>query len=113
MEHITEIASNMERWQYLILYILCFVFAIIIASIKSEKAESVQEGIIALLALFGGMLAVGFVTCRLRLNPGMFLLAVLALPMGMIGYPAIMFPGAEQCGHFKSKNAGRACTKQR
>ena len=101
MERITEIASKMSWWQYLLLYVLCFIAANGIACIDHPKSKNLRESIVAVLALFGGMLAVAFVTCRLQKNPGVLILAVLSIPAGIIGYSGTMT--LEECNTGLSK----------
>jgi hypothetical protein len=93
MERITQIFASMEIWQFIVLYIICFVLAIVVASIGGKKSQSARESVISILALLGGALAVGLVTCRLEMNPGIFIIVVLAIPAGIIGYPAAMIAG--------------------
>ncbi len=95
MSTITEIAASLTLKQYVMLYIGCFVLAIIIASVGGKKSRSFRESLISLLALFGGMLAVGYVAVRLEKNIGLLILLVLAFFSGLIGFPAAMIAGSD------------------
>lgn len=88
MEAITKIAASLTLRQYILLYAAAFILALAAASVGNAKSRSAREGVIAVLALFGGMLAVGYVAVRLGKNPGVLLLVILAVFAAFIGFPA-------------------------
>ncbi|MBR6089980.1 MAG: hypothetical protein IKP86_08605 [Anaerolineaceae bacterium] len=103
MSEITRIAASLTLGQYLMLYGGCFVLAIIIACAGGKKSRSFRESLISLLALFGGMLAVGYVTVRLGKNPGLLILLILAGFSALIGFPAAMIAGRDDDGNNMKK----------
>ena len=88
MNSITAIASSLALWQYILLYAGLFILAIIIAAVGGSKIKSIREGIIALLAFFGGFLAVEYVGVKLDNKSGLLqfiMFVVFASIIGVLG----------------------------
>jgi hypothetical protein len=56
---------------------------------RNPKAGGIRDGGIATLALFSGMVAVGFVSIGLEADLGVFIMLVFAAGTGAVGYSSL------------------------
>ena len=83
MNLITQFLSGLNTLSYILLYLGCFLLAVIV-TIVCSKTKLKLDSLIPIFSLLGGMLAVAYVTIKLELNVGIGILFVLTIPAVII-----------------------------
>lgn len=91
MNFITELLSGLSTVHYLLLYLCCFVLAMLCVFIgKKTKLEAILP-LMAVFGLLGGMIAVAFVTINLKFDMGVWIILVFAAFMSIIVFSSFWF----------------------
>lgn len=88
MNPITQFLSKLSLVQYILMYLVCFVLAILFAVIGT-KTKLNSDPFVSIFALLGGMLAVGYVTIVMKANISVGILIVLTVFAGIIGLSSV------------------------
>ncbi|MCR4703281.1 MAG: hypothetical protein K5665_06420 [Saccharofermentans sp.] len=88
MNPITQFLSELSLIQYILLYLGCFVLAVVFAVIGA-KTKLNSDPFIAIFSVLGGMLAVAYVTIIMKPNISLGILIVLTVFACIIAFPSL------------------------
>ncbi len=111
MNAITEFLAGLTITEYILIYLGLFVLGILLTVIDARTKIKVFGPAIPVLALLGGMLAIGYVTINMDKNIGLGILLVWAVFSSIIVFPCLWLHDKIEKPLIPEKSAAQICAE--